>query len=293
MKPKHSTFAVALLATFTLSGAVAQACDKCQPACSKCKTSVACDDQGLLSVVDRFAGRLQSGVKASLPKINLPKLKSGCNCSSGSCDQGPSCGCESVSAACDHCGSESTMQIFPEPPRIGPHQDLEPWMPVRSTPSQLHEVNPTLPTPMYEGTQPGRVVPTPAPLPAPDSKVDPFLDDAAGRMRSTPARTIQYSKPSNRYRESYDPQAFNGYRVRLSDDGPTAEVVSRDRQDFRTVESSRRSSALPAAMPARDVVTASARMESTPAPIRSTAAQRLQPAPPAESYYANPLRSNH
>jgi hypothetical protein len=275
MNSKRSKFAIALFATLSVvASSATRACDDCKPNCTKCKSAVVCDDKGLLSIIDTFAGRIQSGVRASLPQVNLPKLGSSCNCKSSpksSCDGGPSCGCESgrVSAGEFHRPAPTRLTPSCAPP-MQPH--------VRSEPVEL----PSGPMPLPR---------EPESVPVPESSVDPFMDDSVSRVRKLPARTILYTKPSNRYRESYDPQAFNSYRVRLNDESPSVQSKGIDGSAFKAAESSRRSAAAPSA-DGPEVVTASAHLEPAPVPIGSKNAQRLPSRDAVETYYANPLRAD-
>ena len=84
-------------------------------------------------------------------------------------------------------------------------------------------------------------VPAPAPptetqpslesAPLPDSQIDPFMDDAVNRVRRVPAKAINYrmnsessSKPA--YGDTFDPQANNRVRLRMSDINSSVEYVS-------------------------------------------------------------------
>lgn len=90
-----------------------------------------------------------------------------------------------------------------------PVKSLPPQPVLRSVPAP---VPPTQPVP--------KVVPQVQPLP--DSKVDPFGDEASNRVRRVPAQAVRYPRLDDQqtpvYGQSFDPQASNAVRVHFSDD---------------------------------------------------------------------------
>lgn len=109
----------------------------------------------------------------------------------------------------------------------------------------------------------------PAPTPLPDSEIDPFMDDAANRIRKVPAKRINYEIPQKQpYGNRYDPQASRGIRLHLNDAnvGTPAKVEPSKKKD--------------------QVVTASASLLRK---VMSSRAKKLPQKPEAANYF-NPLR---
>ena len=284
---KRSQFAIALLAALAaVSNSVSLACDRCQTNCKSCSAG-SCDDSGLLDIVDRFAGRVQSTLRTSLPKVSIR-----CTSHRGSakaCDE-PTCGCEMRHASprgdCKNCGPSTHHPVeetwSPPPlPRVmtspAPH----------SAPAQ--SLRHAHPQPMPQ-RQPSEL----EPIPLPDAAVDPFMDESANRVRRVPASAVRYQRPASRYGDRYDPQAAaNVKTVRLSDPvaGPTDESMG---DAFANVHSSRRSTGERSIIEQNtgSVITASS--TSRLQPVRTQKAARLPARVPSTedeaAYYANPLR---
>ncbi len=306
---KRSQIAFALLATIAAaSNSVSLACEKCHSKSNSCKTCAKCDeractkcdDRGLLDVVDLFAGRIQKSLEGT-------RINRGSKCDQG-CDgrrAEPTCGCEPA------CGCE-TQHAAPLPVSVHQHGAvhdngiwLEPEMPnIVPSPHNQTKTNPfdrqprsndsSIPTPKPV-TKEGQVRPVPQQLP--DEAVDPFIDDAASRVRRVPASPIQYQRPVPRSVDQFDPQAANRYRVRVgdTDSQPVRSRTGTQLSAFGNVQSSRRAGEVRSSLSdtkAPDVVTASntSRLE----PVRSTHAERLPSRAEVQSdenaYYANPLR---
>ena len=270
MKRNRST---ALLLSLFAVGAAAcdlHACDKCHKS-TPAKTCKNCDDAGLLDVFDAFAGHVHSAVKS---KIRMPTInRSPKKCSH--CD-GPSCGCE----------LRTTKSVDTHQHAV-PNQQP---MPLQHTPQPLNESNtPTVnryweeshPAPTFQnpaGVIPPAQLPTPAPAPLPDRSIDPFLDDAATKIRKVPAAPVR-SDSNAEYRRQYSPQA--SFHMRLSD-GPMHEelpgAVASAHDYFAP----------------RDVVTASAATASafveSKSPASKVEPKRLEPTKATRVLYDNPLR---
>ena len=185
------------LAVLILFGAqsFANACDKCKSC--ECKTAKCCDNKGLLDALDVFAGKLHSSLKSK--KSSCDQAPS-CGCEvkpSGGCEAKATCGCElTPSCGCEvapECGCEVKGKPSPMTMPMLPLQDAIPMVP--SVPAK-----PAVPAPLQTA---------PEVVPLPDTKVDPFQDDAASRIRKVPARTIQYRTDAKKYGDQFDPQASN------------------------------------------------------------------------------------
>ncbi len=248
-----------------------------------------------------------------------------------------SCGCESGGKQHSHSHSHShphsNVQVYrsltpgrsvidesvqaPPAPGLMPPQPLAtPFAPRNPfTPRTPSENGPSVPV---------RVVPQLAPeqLPTPhqnkgqglpDSMVDPFEDDHEVSRHQTPAMRASYQRATNRYRQSYDPQASHIYRVKLIDSDEseptpgmapsvtTASAVATAPATYsRSLSSeeptsSRRSSLLRKSDEAIAAQLTNGASSQQPAPIvrrdvdrlptRSTTQPQTQP-----DYYANPLR---
>lgn len=230
MKSRYFAFAWIFLVASLLQTS-AGACDHCK---SKCRQ---CDNRGLMDLADSLFGKLHSQTK---------KIASACKPAAGSrscdrapkcgcevaptcgCEQEPSCGCEvAPTCGCEigpSCGCENTPTSLPPQwqPQAQPlsapvhqHMHYPPPQPQPQAPIQSHQ------TPEQQFTPEPRYF-TPAPPPpslqhSPDIDVDPFMDDAATRVRKIPAHAIRHSQALP-YGNSYDPQASSEIRYRLNDD---------------------------------------------------------------------------
>ena len=311
MKSSSLAFAWFVLVV-TLLQPSAAACDHCKSKCSQC------DNRGLLDLADSFFGKLHSQTKKlscgckptskghhcdHAPSCGS-EMKPSCGCEaqlsasqpaasppSCGCEIEPSCGCESQpSCGCDSGSGQHPPQRLPHaaPAPVQTHQHLH-YPPQQSLPPAV-QTQPPIQVPEAPAQ---RVTPdshnfTPAPpppslRPTPDSAIDPFMDDAAARVRKIPAHAIQHSRELP-YGDDYDPQASSQIRYRLNDN---AGRMVRPEDRLATNSSSRTSAArtAPNLDRSRDnvVVTASGTMLR---PITTTNARRL----PSTTPPANPLR---
>ncbi|MEZ6137785.1 MAG: hypothetical protein R3C53_23100 [Pirellulaceae bacterium] len=281
----RTKFLIALLAA-ACAGSLVTACDQCDAVPSKvCKSCQKCDDRGLLDVVDLLAGRVQSSIKAvtpSIPKVRLCICKTQtCTCQASrhsntahkasQCDD--QCECSS--------GGESSPRHYAPTPAPFPAPSTPSILPFSAP--EIHEYRPSDQPPYSQPAPAPRPVPaSPELVPLPDTAVDPFRDDSANRVRRVPARTIQHSKPATRYGERYDPQAFNAYRVRLSDDMPAIRATVVPRVGFEA-QSSRR--------PAAHIASYTAESEQpSPAVVTANSIAPIESNRSTAADYANPLR---
>ena len=243
-----------------------------------------------------------------------PQASCGCELRGASCGcelQPPSCGCEAPSGCDCHLSSRPSRNIYDYEPAdpwtsseiVAPIPTPIPTAPTLPAPARprtphappaIHQPNsaPAHRVPQHPLQQPPGQVPqptrpaparVPAPMPLPDSQVDPFRDDTALRIRQIPARTIQHSQPASTYRSDYDPQASAGrVSTRLSDieETPAPRWGLDDQRSSRT----RTVPAVTAATPA--VVTAAG---SAPAAWHATSPHDARPLPLGPD---NPLRGN-
>lgn len=227
MRMRH--FMAVCLASLAVSNSVPQslsACDHCRvgQACSSCQPS---DDRGLLDKLDSFLMHR----RPQLSPVTIPRLptldgslvravtgrtarrwsaETGCGCELNE----PTCGCELHQTGRYHthgqAGSRAAISPYPAPlyEQLGESYSesySEPYTPIppaavedeRYRTDGPHSL-PDAPLPNY---QPEEVVPHP------DSEVDPFRDESAGRVRRIPARAVQHTQPQRDYRQSYDSQA--------------------------------------------------------------------------------------
>jgi hypothetical protein len=257
MRRFRLTLAV-LIASCTATASIAAACEHCRHQGSKCSCKQDCDDRGLLGVVDRLAGNVQSGLKRSLPRIEVEadfKLSG----KRGNCDQRDSgCGCELRPSPSNNCGcgvqpgqshGHHGPSAMPLPLGKSPIRESFEAPPIprlvapRETPATIPDsITPPKPlaVPAVPRMSPPGSTPKPVSLPPsvegqglPDSMNDPFKDDnSASLRRQTPASPVNFERRLNRYVDSYDPQAAGVYRVKLFDvvhgtDEPAAEATSK------------------------------------------------------------------
>ncbi len=339
MRMRH--FMAVCLASLAVSNSVPQslsACERCRggDVCSSCQPS---DDRGLLDMFDSVLVRR----RPRLAPVTIPRLPSLdgslCRAMAGRvacrCGAGPGCGCELSEPTCGcelsepTCGCElhqtgrydthgqagSRAAISPQPAR--PYEPLgesysesysEPYMPSRpaaiehdssraGTPQPL----PVAPQPLH---QPAEIVPRP------DSEVDPFRDESAGRVRRIPVRAVQHTPPQRDYRQSYDAQArHEPVRMSLSDDATSVQPQLSEglnyarRQSLDANGSSRRSAVEPARTTRErlpEVITASGQQGPSKQRSNPDASYDNYPgynsvrrtAQPQATGVPNPLRSN-
>ncbi|QDV27680.1 hypothetical protein [Aureliella helgolandensis] len=287
------------------------ACDKCNQAPHQnCRI---CDDCGILDVASGMANEIHTGVKGliSLPSLQLtrkqcdthPGKASSCGCELNTCGaelntcgaELNTCGCELNSCGCElHAGTAT-----PSSRASGESRQRSP----AGGPS----------VPSYRNAPPAAPSRAPLPLPRAVDEVpgNPFIDDAAARVRRMPARTVSHGRsilsPAGQavpsYGARYDEQANARQWVRLRDDSAVnhSALASNPAPELGVEAYSRGAGAV---APLRAVVVASAAKEVEPKAV-ATHPARIGPqanlrATPLNStgetesehfdYYHNPLR---
>jgi len=339
MRMRH--FMAVCLASLAVSNSVPQsasACEHCRGGhvCSSCQPS---DDRGLLDMLDSVLVRR----RPRLAPVSIPRLPSLdgslCRAMAGRvacrCGAGPDCGCELNEPACGcelnepTCGCElhqtgrynshgqASSRAATSPQPALPYEPLgesysesycEPYM--LSPPAAIEKDSdrigapqplPVAPQPLH---QPAEIVPRP------DSEVDPFRDESAGRVRRIPARAVQHTQSQRDYRQSYDAQARQeAVRMSLTDDpmGGLPQMTEDSnyarRQNLDTNGSSRRRTVEPARSPTEhppEVITASGQQalssgRSNPDSSHDNSSRNnsvRRSVQPQAAGIANPLRSN-
>ena len=319
------------LASLAIGNSVPQslsACERCRGGhvCSTCQPS---DDRGLLDRLDAFLVRR----RPKLEPVTIPRLPSIdgslCRAVAGRvacrCGAGPNCGCELNEPTCGcelhqagryvtHGQAGAGVAISPQP--SPPSEQMNASRGGGSY-SQPYSTSPpaTAEQESYRPNTPKSLPASPLPLnqpketvPRPDSEVDPFRDESAGRVRRIPARAVQHTPSPREYRQSYDAQArHEPARRSLTDDAlrgqsPVPASLSRTRyQDLDAHGSSRQRAVEPIrTTPERlpEVISASGQQaagygrSSSDADYDSGNNAARRPAQPPTTGNANPLRGN-